>query len=217
MLTFILIDNQPIVQNGLLLILRNYYPAAHFISLTDTSELHQITFTGTPTVAILHTNNYDKISRQQLFRIKTQYPEVDIIMYDRNHVDNHVLTYLKTGVNGYLSPTSTPDDLYRCIETVLNGKRYMSEEVFQVLCEYIVEEGKASRRHRSKNSRIVLSPRQLEIAELLVQGMKTSSIAKHTGLKMSTISTVKTNIFKKMGVDNVMKLSEMLYSSVGVR
>lgn len=54
-----------------------------------------------------------------------------------------------------------------------------------------------------------LTNRQSEIALLLIEGFKTSSIASELNIKSNTVSTIKKQIFKKVGVDDAIQLYKL--------
>ena len=51
-----------------------------------------------------------------------------------------------------------------------------------------------------------LSAREGEVAKYLMAGKGTNFIAKELGVKANTISTVKKNIFKKLGINSSVEL-----------
>ena len=53
---------------------------------------------------------------------------------------------------------------------------------------------------------VILSPREREIFDCLITGMKTSEIAQKFDLKPNTISTIKKVIFRKLGISSTMEL-----------
>ena len=53
---------------------------------------------------------------------------------------------------------------------------------------------------------VTLAPREREIFDCLITGMKTSEIAKKLDLKPNTISTIKKVIFRKLGINSSMEL-----------
>jgi DNA-binding NarL/FixJ family response regulator len=55
-----------------------------------------------------------------------------------------------------------------------------------------------------------LSSQEYEIASQLLKGLSTNNIAQKIGRKATTISTIKNNIFKKLEVDNIIKLPRVL-------
>lgn len=48
-----------------------------------------------------------------------------------------------------------------------------------------------------------LTNRELEIAQLIIEGFKSSEIANTLNLQKSTVSTYKNRIFEKLGIDNI--------------
>lgn len=57
-----------------------------------------------------------------------------------------------------------------------------------------------------------LSPREQEVADLIIEGISTNDISKKLNIKPNTVSTLKKNIFLKLGVDSVVGL----YKIIGV-
>lgn len=58
----------------------------------------------------------------------------------------------------------------------------------------------------------VLSPRELECASLLMNGYTVGQIAKELSLAFSTISTLKSRIFKKTEVNSLVELTKIFYN-----
>lgn len=55
-----------------------------------------------------------------------------------------------------------------------------------------------------------LSPREKEVAFHLIEGASTNSIAQVLAIKPNTVSTIKKNIFTKLGVDSEVGLYKIL-------
>ena len=60
-----------------------------------------------------------------------------------------------------------------------------------------------------KNSK--LSPREQEVADLIIDGISTNDISKKLNIKPNTVSTLKKKIFVKLGVDSEVGLFKMLH------
>lgn len=59
-----------------------------------------------------------------------------------------------------------------------------------------------------KNSK--LSPREQEVADLIIDGISTNDISKKLNIKPNTVSTLKKKIFVKLGVDSEVGLFKYL-------
>ena len=55
----------------------------------------------------------------------------------------------------------------------------------------------------------LLSPRELEVAMLLVQGMRQEEIAKRLSLSAKTVNTHKSRLFEKLGIQDSIALARL--------
>ena len=206
MLTITLIDSHPIIRTGLSLFLKNHL---NEIIIQESESIFTFIESHSgqaPDLIILGFNkNSDSNNLGLINTAKKSYPTTKIIVYDENSQSNLILDYLRTGVNGYLTKLNNLTDLLDCIADVIKGKRYICNEGLNVLLEKHPVEKVVS--YKVNN---LLTSREYEIAMYLSEGMKTSMIALKLDRKASTISTTKNNIFKKLEVDNILKLREVI-------
>jgi Response regulator containing a CheY-like receiver domain and an HTH DNA-binding domain len=99
---------------------------------------------------------------------------------------------LEAGASGYLGKAGDATELIRAVRDVARGKRYLGSNVAQNLALHTVG-GDASPFD-------ALSPRELEVAMLLTQGLRQEEIAKRLSLSAKTVNTHKTRLFEKTGV-----------------
>jgi DNA-binding NarL/FixJ family response regulator len=104
----------------------------------------------------------------------------------------------KNGVLGVLSPNADLDILLMAVEQVM-AKQFFMTEAFK---KYLLE----SKENAPKTISKKLTNREAQIAELMLKGEKLTEIGKTLHLKISTISTVKARIFKKLGITNLLEL-----------
>ena len=128
-------------------------------------------------------------------------PGVPILVYTGRDEKLNAISYIKAGTNGFLSKNSCEEELVKAIETVLEGKRYFSGELWQLIISNFSENNSPG-----ANPMESLTKRELEITELLISGKWTKEIAETLDLKETTISTHKLRIFQKMKVSNVIEL-----------
>ncbi|MCY0388099.1 response regulator transcription factor [Robbsia sp. Bb-Pol-6] len=113
---------------------------------------------------------------------------------------------LAAGADGFLCKSEAPLELLRGVAAVLAGHCFIPRGALRVLAPPGAR-GEA------------LSPRERCIAEGLVEGRSNKAIAHALGLSAKTISAHKRNIFRKLGVRNLIELVDCLRStdSYGVR
>ncbi len=109
---------------------------------------------------------------------------------------------LEAGASGYLGKASGAEELLKAIREVARGRRYLSSNVAQALAFAKIEPEAAS-------PFASLSQREMQIAMLLVQGMRMSAIADRLNLSPKTVSTHKTNLMEKLGISDMPALTRL--------
>lgn len=108
---------------------------------------------------------------------------------------------LEAGASGYLGKAGDAAELIRAVREVSRGKRYLGSNVAQNLALHTVG-GDASPFD-------ALSPRELEVAMLLTQGLRQEEIARRLNLSAKTVNTHKTRLFEKTGVQDNIALARL--------
>ncbi|MBW3549439.1 MAG: response regulator transcription factor [Proteobacteria bacterium] len=108
---------------------------------------------------------------------------------------------LEAGASGYVGKGGDANELLRAVHEVARGKRYLASGVAQNLALYRVD-GDGSPFD-------ALSPRELEIALLLVQGLRQEEMARRLSLSAKTINTHKTRLFEKLEIRDTIALARL--------
>jgi DNA-binding NarL/FixJ family response regulator len=109
---------------------------------------------------------------------------------------------IEVGAWGYVGKGGDAQELVRAVREVARGKRYLASGVAQNLALA----GMAA----DATPVDALSPREVEVAMLLVQGMRQQDIAVRLSLSPKTVNTHKANLFQKLGVRDSVGLSRLL-------
>jgi len=113
---------------------------------------------------------------------------------------------VKYKIKGYLSLTSSYDEMSDAIHAIVAGATYYSKEIIAQL--KLVQKHKSSKSEKKFSSHLKISPRELEIIRLLQQGLQSKQIAEALGISDRTVAKHRENIMKKCNVNNV---TELLY------
>ena len=108
---------------------------------------------------------------------------------------------LKAGASGYVGKGGDATELLRAVRDVFRGKRYLATSIAQNLALSGIA-GDSSPFDE-------LSPRELEVALLLVQGLRQDDIAKRLSLSAKTINTHKARLFEKLDIRDSIALARM--------
>lgn len=128
-------------------------------------------------------------------------PDLSILIFSMNEEELFARHYLKLGVKGFLSKRSPPDEIIYAIKQVLNGKRYISRELAEMLS--------GMSEIKNENPFLSLSQRELTVVGHLLRGMKISKIGELMNLHASTVSTYRTRIYEKLNIKSLIDLTEL--------
>lgn len=102
---------------------------------------------------------------------------------------------LRAGARGYVMKRAPTQELLTALRQVLNGRIYVSDGVASELALQAI--GKHAARSGSSSVE-QLSDRELEVFQLLGEGLSTKSIAQQLRLSMKTVSCYRQNIKHKL-------------------
>jgi two-component system invasion response regulator UvrY len=109
---------------------------------------------------------------------------------------------LEVGASGYVGKGGDAAELLRAVRDVSRGKRYLASSIAQSLALSGIK-GDASPFD-------ALSPRELEVAMMLTQGLRQEDIARRLSLSAKTINTHKTRLFEKLGIQDSIALARLV-------
>ncbi|MEP7377211.1 MAG: response regulator transcription factor [Chitinophagaceae bacterium] len=195
---FLLVDDHTLIRSALASLLRQTYDNAVIEELAD----------GTHIIEKLVISSYDLIvmdiqmpNTETLWLINyihVNYPAVPVLVYSMTAENIYALRVLKAGAKGFVSKESEIEELKRAVELVLLGKRYISQNVAEIISLQSLK--------ITDTPFTILSSRELQIATLLLSGNTVSDISKNLHLQNSTVGTLKSRVFKKLKVSNLLEL-----------
>ncbi|WP_242103970.1 response regulator transcription factor [Lysobacter sp. M2-1] len=109
---------------------------------------------------------------------------------------------IEVGASGYVGKGGDAEELLRAVRDVASGRRYLASGVAQNLALAGISGG--------STPLDALSVREVQVAMLLVQGLRQQDIALRLSLSPKTINTHKSNLFHKLGVQDNIALTRLL-------
>jgi two-component system, NarL family, nitrate/nitrite response regulator NarL len=101
--------------------------------------------------------------------------------------ESEALRFLQAGARGVLRRTSEPETLITCLRSVTSGNTWLEDGIF----------ADAERPHQRRSQ---LTPREIEVAGLVEQGLRNRDIAHNLGIRTGTVKIHLKHIFEKTGV-----------------
>jgi DNA-binding NarL/FixJ family response regulator len=133
-------------------------------------------------------------------RVKLEKPRLRVLVLSMHGEQQYAARAIKAGASGYLTKDSAAAQLVDAIRKIAGGGVHLSEAAAAQLVMT------ASGADTDAAPHIRLSNREFEVFRLLVAGVGPTGIAERLHLSVKTVSTHKTRILEKMGMDSTADL-----------
>jgi len=129
-----------------------------------------------------------------------------IIMLTDRESDDEMFQAIKVGAAAYVRKTVEPDDLLSAIGQVSGGEYPINEAVFssRSIARQVLGEFRALSVFGARSPSIFapLSPREVEILEIIMSGSTNKQIAYELGISEQTVKNHVTSILRKLSVND---------------
>ena len=132
-------------------------------------------------------------------QVKEEQPHARILVLSMHQEDQYAVRSLKAGASGYLNKDSAPEMLVGAIRKVASGGAFISPATAEQLAHGVI-------RGEQRPPHSLLSDREFEVFQSLVGGESVSAIANKLNLSVKTVSTHKSRIMQKMGMQSATEL-----------
>jgi two-component system invasion response regulator UvrY len=193
MIRILIADDHAIVRAGL----------KQFIADQLDMEVAGEAATGAETIALVRTQEFDivlldismpdKNGIDTLKTIKHVKPDLPVLILSAHAEEQYAVNLLRAGASGYINKETASTQLVGAVRTAVQGRKYVSPTLAQVLAEGISGNGDEPL-HGS------LSQREFQIFCKLAGGQAVSQIAEELHLSVKTVSTYRTRVLEKMGM-----------------
>ncbi len=139
---------------------------------------------------ILDINMPDRTGLDILRHVKSGHPATRVLVLSGYPERQYALNVLRAGASGYIAKDADPEDLLKAVRMVLQGRRYVSESLAELLL-LDLDRG-------DKPLHSLLSDREFQIFGKLAAGQGVSEIGRELCLSVKTVSTYRTRILEKM-------------------
>jgi DNA-binding NarL/FixJ family response regulator len=203
MIKVLITDDHELYTEGLVLLL-NKQPGINVTAAVGTGKALLGVLPGTDAdVLLLDLYLPDADPEQLLMQIRNLRPELKIIYLTMIRGTRYVHKLTKHNIQGYLLKSTTIEELTLAINRVCSGKTWFSKEI------NVQDQANELRQminiHDNKASEI-LTPREIQILELICKEYSNAEIAAKLFLSISTIETHRKKIIAKLGVNNTVGL-----------
>lgn len=184
----IVADDHHLVLAGLSNAIQLNYPECKLDQAIDKTELDGLLKSGTADLLILDVKFGADNAKEFLPELKENYPNLKILMLS-SVSDQMSITFLTNlGIDGYLLKSDSLVEVLSAIRQILNGKSYFSAKISS---------------SSEQEAEILLSPREKEVLQLIINEKSTKQISIELGISEKTVEMHRANMFVKLEVKNL--------------
>jgi two-component system, NarL family, response regulator NreC len=199
----ILADDHNVMRRGLRFLLESQPEFTVVGEAADGREAVAQAEALSPDVIVLDISMPNLNGIEAAHRIASSQPHAAIVVLSMHSDEGYVLRALKAGAKGYLLKDSAESDLINAITSVTEGKIFFSPEVSKMLVEDYVREIRA---RKIEDNHELLTSREREILQLIVEGKSNKEIAAALDLSVYTVETHRRNMQEKLNLHNFAEL-----------
>jgi DNA-binding NarL/FixJ family response regulator len=193
-------DDHRIVREGLRQLLEvagGFEVVAEAADAQETLQAAKLDFD----IALLDISMPGRSGIELIRQMRTKNPDVKILVLSMHEEHEYGVRALRAGASGYLTKDSAGRELAAALRRIAVGGAYVTPEVAEQLAL-----GGARQPRGDEPPHTLLSDREYQVLRFLVAGRTVSEIALSLNLSVKTVSTHKTHVMQKIGVDNASEL-----------
>jgi DNA-binding NarL/FixJ family response regulator len=198
----IIADDHMIVRDGLRSLLERQPDMEVVAEANNGREALKQTKNLLPDVVVMDIGMHELNGIEATREIVRKSPVIKVLALSMYSDKRFIKGMLKAGASGYMLKDSAFRELVYAIRVVASNKVYISPAIAGVVAEDYLEH--SAEKNDSVHS--VLTPREVEVLQLLVEGKSTKQTASTLGVSIKTIEAHRQHIMKKLNIDNIVDL-----------
>ncbi|HTA26857.1 MAG TPA: response regulator transcription factor [Bacteroidia bacterium] len=151
----------------------------------------------TPEIVLMDIEMPGTNGKDALKKIKSKYPETEIIMLTVFEDNANIFESIKSGASGYILKRTPPDKIVESIKDVKKGGVSMTPSVAKKILQLLPKSYSETSKH------VDLSPREIQILTLLTRGFSYKMISSELTISIDTVRTFIKRIYKKLHVNSM--------------
>lgn len=159
--------------------------------------------TGAEAIALVRSQAFDVVlldiampdrnGIDTLKAIRQLRPALPVLILSGHAEEQYAINLMRAGACGYLSKEAASTELVGAVRTAVQGRKYVSPTLAQMLAEGLSGTGEAPLHG-------ALSQREFQVFRKLAGGQPVSRIADELALSVKTVSTYRARVLEKMGM-----------------
>jgi DNA-binding NarL/FixJ family response regulator len=193
MIRVLVVDDHTIFRTGLRRLLSDEADIRVVEEGRDIADMFAVLRRTPIDVVLLDVNMNGRSGLDAMPSLRAEFPRLPVLLLSMYPAEQYGPVALRTGASGYLTKDVESEELVFAIREVARGQCYVTSAVSERL--RLGEAAEGPPHHR-------LAPREQQIMQLIVQGMSLTDIGARMNISVKTVSTYRTRILEKIGVQS---------------
>ncbi|MBB6369699.1 response regulator transcription factor [Chryseobacterium shigense] len=187
-------DDHYVVRIGTALVLESEYPSLTVDFAENYDQVKEHISNDDYDLLLLDIDMPGTRYKKMIPELKNIQKNLKILVFSE-HGKDIAIQYIREGAEGYLSKQSSKEEIGEAVKSVIQRGHYYPTELIGLIIQ-----------NKKSNPAEKLSSREYEIFKLLAEGTGNLEIGNKLDIQMSTVSTYKKRIFKKLNISNIAEL-----------
>lgn len=194
----LVVDDHPIVRQGITSLLSNYGEFDIVGQADNGADALALVEACEPEVVLLDIRMPGESGLEVLRRIQRRRPQTKVLMLTSFDDDEYVLGALREGAQGFVLKNVSDEMLVNAIRGVSRGDRVLSPQVTERVVQYLLADGGAE----GGGERVVFEEEERQILRMLTEGASNVEIGEALFLSLSSVKRKLRTIFDKLDVES---------------
>lgn len=194
--TLLLVDDQPIVREGLKLLIEMHPEFAVIGQASGGNEAVRLAQELSPDIVLMDIRMPEGSGIEATLRLN-EIGGPPVILLTTFEEQQDILSGVQAGAAGFLFKNVELSDLVQAIRRVMRGERAIHPRVLDIVLSAAVNPQKTL-----SHPLVPLTERELEVLQCLAAGLPNKRIARELGISDSTVKTHLSNVMRKLDAHN---------------
>ena len=204
MLSVLIADDHYLIRRGVRQLLEDELPLRRVDEASDGLEALAMAREQRYDLIILDISMPGREGIDIIRDLKDLDPEVHILVLSIQPEEQYALRAFRLGASGCLNKSGAPEELVSAVKVVVSGRRYLSPKAQELLLDETAAPGAGLPHER-------LSDREFQVFRHLSSGKTIGEISELLGLSVKTVSTYRSRVLEKMGMDKHAQLVQYAF------
>ena len=200
----VIVDDHPIVRQGFEQLLEQEPDLLVLGGAEDASGALDLIAKEVPDIALIDLSLKNSNGLDLIKDLVVLYPDLKILVISLHDEEVYAERTIRAGARGFIMKAEATENVLVAVRQVLKGDIYLSDSMKARMLEKMV----AGKKEKSASIVDQLSDREIQVFELIGEGMKNQAIAEKLHISIKTVETYKTHIKTKLGLKDSAELMQ---------